>query len=84
MPRQSDQDDRSDDHYDYAILMTRFNICADQNEPCDILGLTQVGGMCEWPNSASINEGRCVCLLSCQSYDVISKFVYDTNNYQAR
>ncbi|XP_047134767.1 A disintegrin and metalloproteinase with thrombospondin motifs 6 isoform X1 [Hydra vulgaris] len=54
--RASDQDDRSDDHFDYAVLMTRYNVCADDRQPCDILGLTQVGGMCNWPYSASINE----------------------------
>ncbi|XP_057290630.1 A disintegrin and metalloproteinase with thrombospondin motifs 6-like [Hydractinia symbiolongicarpus] len=54
--RSSDQDDRSDDHYDYAILLTRYNICADDKQPCDMLGLTQTGGMCNWPYSASVNE----------------------------
>ena len=36
--RGSDQDDRSDDHYDYGILITRYNICADETQPCDLLG----------------------------------------------
>eukprot|EP00794_Sanderia_malayensis_P015623 gene15623-17199_t len=52
----SDPDDNSDDHYDYAFLLTRYNICADKNQDCDLLGLTEVGGMCKWPYSASVNE----------------------------
>eukprot|EP00111_Clytia_hemisphaerica_P001731 TCONS_00004887-protein len=52
----SDVDDRSDDHFDYAMLLTRYNICADRNQACDTRGLTETGGMCQWPYSASVNE----------------------------
>lgn len=52
----SDPDDNSDDHYDYAFLLTRYNICADKNQECNLLGLAEVGGMCTWPYSASVNE----------------------------
>ncbi|XP_070563783.1 A disintegrin and metalloproteinase with thrombospondin motifs 6-like isoform X2 [Ptychodera flava] len=43
-------------HHDNAVLMTRFDICTNQNSPCGTLGLASVGGMCEPDRSCSINE----------------------------
>jgi len=48
--------DNDENHYDYATLFTRYNICKDKNQPCDTLGLTRTRGMCNFPNSASIGQ----------------------------
>ncbi|KAM7451153.1 disintegrin and metalloproteinaseith thrombospondin motifs protein [Porites harrisoni] len=48
--------DNDENHYDYATLFTRYNICKDKNQPCDTLGLTRTRGMCSFPNSASIGQ----------------------------
>lgn len=48
--------DNDENHYDYAALFTRYNICKDKNQPCETLGLTRTRGMCIFPNSASIGE----------------------------
>ncbi|XP_023221573.1 A disintegrin and metalloproteinase with thrombospondin motifs 6-like [Centruroides sculpturatus] len=46
----------SHNHHDNAILITRYDICFDKDEPCDTLGLAQVSGMCERGRSCSINQ----------------------------
>ncbi|XP_062590680.1 A disintegrin and metalloproteinase with thrombospondin motifs 7-like [Saccostrea cucullata] len=43
-------------HHDVAILLTRKNICARMNRPCNTLGLAQTSGMCQPHRSCSINE----------------------------
>ncbi|XP_078346439.1 A disintegrin and metalloproteinase with thrombospondin motifs 6-like isoform X2 [Oculina patagonica] len=48
--------DNDENHYDYAALFTRYNICKDKNQPCDTLGLTRTRGMCSFPNSASVGQ----------------------------
>ncbi|CAB3979049.1 A disintegrin and metallo ase with thrombospondin motifs 6-like [Paramuricea clavata] len=48
-------DDSDPQHYDYATLFTRYSF-KDKNQPCDTLGVTNVGGMCQFPNSVSICE----------------------------
>lgn len=48
--------DNDENHYDYATLFTRYNICKDKNQPCHTLGLTRTRGMCIFPNSASIGQ----------------------------
>jgi len=48
--------DNDENHYDYATLFTRYNICKDKNQPCDTLGLTRTRGMCSFPNSASVGQ----------------------------
>ncbi|XP_065067919.1 A disintegrin and metalloproteinase with thrombospondin motifs 6-like [Rhopilema esculentum] len=66
----SDPDDNSDDHFDYAFLLTRYNICADKNQECDMLGLTEVGGMCTWPYSASVNEDNGLSLAFTMTHEL--------------
>lgn len=48
--------DNDENHYDYATLFTRYNICKDKNQPCDTLGLTRTRGMCNFPNSACVGQ----------------------------
>ncbi|XP_039260458.2 A disintegrin and metalloproteinase with thrombospondin motifs 18-like [Styela clava] len=41
---------------DHSILLTGIDICIDRNQPCDTLGLAQIGGMCSRSDSCTINE----------------------------
>nr|XP_055219913.1 A disintegrin and metalloproteinase with thrombospondin motifs 7 isoform X3 [Gorilla gorilla gorilla] len=43
-------------HHDTAILLTRKDLCAAMNRPCETLGLSHVAGMCQPHRSCSINE----------------------------
>uniref|UniRef100_A0A8B9L1Y0 ADAM metallopeptidase with thrombospondin type 1 motif 7 n=1 Tax=Astyanax mexicanus TaxID=7994 RepID=A0A8B9L1Y0_ASTMX len=43
-------------HHDVAVLLTRKDICAATNKPCETLGLSHVAGMCQPHRSCSINE----------------------------
>uniref|UniRef100_A0A4W3JXH8 ADAM metallopeptidase with thrombospondin type 1 motif 7 n=1 Tax=Callorhinchus milii TaxID=7868 RepID=A0A4W3JXH8_CALMI len=43
-------------HHDVAILLTRKDICAGMNRPCETLGLSHVSGMCQPHRSCNINE----------------------------
>uniref|UniRef100_A0A8C4TMR2 ADAM metallopeptidase with thrombospondin type 1 motif 7 n=1 Tax=Erpetoichthys calabaricus TaxID=27687 RepID=A0A8C4TMR2_ERPCA len=43
-------------HHDVAILLTRKDICAAMNRPCETLGLSHVAGMCQPHRSCNINE----------------------------
>ncbi|XP_067827399.1 A disintegrin and metalloproteinase with thrombospondin motifs 7-like isoform X2 [Heptranchias perlo] len=43
-------------HHDVAVLLTRKDICAGMNRPCETLGLSHVSGMCQPHRSCSINE----------------------------
>nr|XP_015198836.1 PREDICTED: A disintegrin and metalloproteinase with thrombospondin motifs 7-like [Lepisosteus oculatus] len=43
-------------HHDVAVLITRKDICAAMNKPCETLGLSHVAGMCQPHRSCSINE----------------------------
>ncbi|XP_044000424.1 A disintegrin and metalloproteinase with thrombospondin motifs 12 isoform X1 [Gambusia affinis] len=43
-------------HHDVAVLLTRKDICAAINMPCETLGLSHVGGMCQPHRSCSISE----------------------------
>ncbi|XP_048471717.1 A disintegrin and metalloproteinase with thrombospondin motifs 7-like [Rhincodon typus] len=43
-------------HHDVALLLTRKDICAGMNRPCETLGLSHVSGMCQPHRSCSINE----------------------------
>ncbi|XP_053369210.1 A disintegrin and metalloproteinase with thrombospondin motifs 7 [Clarias gariepinus] len=43
-------------HHDVAVLLTRKDICASINKPCETLGLSHVAGMCQPHRSCSINE----------------------------
>ncbi|XP_055070874.2 A disintegrin and metalloproteinase with thrombospondin motifs 7 [Misgurnus anguillicaudatus] len=43
-------------HHDVAVLLTRKDICAAINKPCETLGLSHVAGLCQPHRSCSINE----------------------------
>uniref|UniRef100_A0AAQ5XSA8 ADAM metallopeptidase with thrombospondin type 1 motif 7 n=1 Tax=Amphiprion ocellaris TaxID=80972 RepID=A0AAQ5XSA8_AMPOC len=43
-------------HHDVAVLLTRKDICAAINRPCETLGLSHVAGMCQPHRSCSISE----------------------------
>ncbi|KAM6943559.1 A disintegrin and metalloproteinase with thrombospondin motifs 7 [Xenentodon cancila] len=43
-------------HHDVAVLLTRKDICAASNMPCETLGLSHVAGMCQPHRSCSISE----------------------------
>lgn len=55
-------DDRDPTHHDVAILITRKDICARQNIPCNTLGVAHVGGMCKKDKSCSVNEDNGITL----------------------
>ncbi|XP_004617610.1 A disintegrin and metalloproteinase with thrombospondin motifs 7 [Sorex araneus] len=43
-------------HHDMAILLTRKDLCAARNQPCETLGMSHVAGMCQPHRSCSICE----------------------------
>ncbi|KAM4743651.1 A disintegrin and metalloproteinase with thrombospondin motifs 7 isoform 2-T2 [Anableps anableps] len=43
-------------HHDVAVLLTRKDICATINMPCETLGLSHVAGICQPHRSCSISE----------------------------
>ncbi|XP_034298314.1 A disintegrin and metalloproteinase with thrombospondin motifs 12 isoform X1 [Pantherophis guttatus] len=43
-------------HHDVAVLLTRKDICASMNQPCETLGLSHLSGMCQPHRSCNINE----------------------------
>ncbi|XP_063781564.1 A disintegrin and metalloproteinase with thrombospondin motifs 7 isoform X2 [Pseudophryne corroboree] len=43
-------------HHDIAVLLTRRDLCASMNRPCETLGLSHVAGMCQPHRSCNINE----------------------------
>ncbi|XP_059123046.1 A disintegrin and metalloproteinase with thrombospondin motifs 7 isoform X3 [Peromyscus eremicus] len=43
-------------HHDTAILLTRKDLCAAMNHPCETLGLSHVAGMCHPHLSCSVSE----------------------------
>ncbi|KAK9754648.1 Reprolysin family propeptide [Popillia japonica] len=49
-------------HHDVAVLVTRKDICARKNIPCNTLGVAHVGGMCNSDKSCSVNEDNGITL----------------------
>ncbi|XP_028614761.1 A disintegrin and metalloproteinase with thrombospondin motifs 7 isoform X2 [Grammomys surdaster] len=43
-------------HHDTAILLTRKDLCASMNHPCETLGLSHVSGLCQPQLSCSVSE----------------------------
>ncbi|XP_076973044.1 A disintegrin and metalloproteinase with thrombospondin motifs 12 isoform X2 [Tamandua tetradactyla] len=43
-------------HHDVAVLLTRKDLCAGLNHPCETLGLSHLSGMCQPHRSCNINE----------------------------
>lgn len=54
--------DTNPTYHDVAILVTRKDICARQNAPCNTLGVAHVGGMCQSDRSCSVNEDNGISL----------------------
>ncbi|KAL2091719.1 hypothetical protein ACEWY4_011517 [Coilia grayii] len=50
------QSDTHPAHHDVAVLITRKDICAGANQPCETLGLSHLSGMCQPHRSCNINE----------------------------
>lgn len=50
------QSDTHPAHHDVAVLVTRKDICAGMNRPCETLGLSHLSGMCQPHRSCNINE----------------------------
>uniref|UniRef100_A0AAV2MN53 ADAM metallopeptidase with thrombospondin type 1 motif, 12 n=1 Tax=Knipowitschia caucasica TaxID=637954 RepID=A0AAV2MN53_KNICA len=50
------QSDTHPAHHDLAVLVTRKDICAGLNQPCETLGLSHLSGMCQPHRSCNINE----------------------------
>nr|XP_021332071.1 A disintegrin and metalloproteinase with thrombospondin motifs 12 [Danio rerio] len=50
------QSDTHPAHHDVAILITRKDVCAGMNQPCETLGLSHLSGMCQPHRSCNINE----------------------------
>ncbi|XP_066568227.1 A disintegrin and metalloproteinase with thrombospondin motifs 12 [Amia ocellicauda] len=50
------QSDNHPAHHDVAVLITRKDICAGMNKPCETLGLSHLSGMCQPLRSCNINE----------------------------
>ncbi|KAL1273713.1 hypothetical protein QQF64_026527, partial [Cirrhinus molitorella] len=50
------QSDTHPAHHDVGILITRKDICAGMNQPCETLGLSHLSGMCQPHRSCNINE----------------------------
>uniref|UniRef100_A0A3P8ZFJ2 Peptidase M12B domain-containing protein n=1 Tax=Esox lucius TaxID=8010 RepID=A0A3P8ZFJ2_ESOLU len=50
------QSDTHPAHHDVAVLVTRKDICAGRNQPCETLGLSHLSGMCQPHRSCNINE----------------------------
>lgn len=49
-------DENHPNHHDVAILITRYNMCVRNGEPCSTLGLAEVAGMCQPHRSCNVNE----------------------------
>ncbi|XP_029961195.1 A disintegrin and metalloproteinase with thrombospondin motifs 12-like [Salarias fasciatus] len=50
------QSDTHPAHHDVAVLVTRKDICAGRNHPCETLGLSHLSGMCQPHRSCNVNE----------------------------
>ncbi|XP_078282954.1 A disintegrin and metalloproteinase with thrombospondin motifs 12-like [Rhinoraja longicauda] len=48
--------DSSPNHHDVAVLITRKDLCAGMNRPCETLGLSHVSGICQPHRSCNVNE----------------------------
>ncbi|CAG9772555.1 unnamed protein product [Ceutorhynchus assimilis] len=46
----------SSNHYDMALLLTRYDLCGDGEKDCDLTGLAYVGGACSEREQCGINE----------------------------
>eukprot|EP00795_Rhopilema_esculentum_P010253 gene10253-18947_t len=52
--QQSKQLEAKGEGFDYAILLTRYDICKDIEQPCDYNGASYTGGMCRFPSSVAV------------------------------
>lgn len=68
-------DDADPYHHDAAILITRKDICARKNVPCNTLGVAHVGGMCKTEKSCSVNEDNGITLAHTITHEMGHKYV---------
>ncbi|XP_034246810.1 A disintegrin and metalloproteinase with thrombospondin motifs 7-like [Thrips palmi] len=55
-------DEADPHHHDVAVLITRVDICARRDTPCNTLGVAHVGGMCTPDRSCSVNQDNGIVL----------------------
>lgn len=67
-------DDNDPYHHDVAILITRKDICARKDTPCNTLGVAHIGGMCNSNRSCSVNEDNGITLAHTISHEMGHNF----------
>lgn len=79
-------DDTNPYHHDVAILITRKDICARKNTPCNTLGVAHIGGMCNSNRSCSVNEDNGITLAHTISHEMGHNFgmYHDTDKIGCR
>jgi thrombospondin motif-containing protein 12 len=50
-------------------------MCANSNQPCDTLGLTSLGGMCDPSRSCNINEDTGLTLALTIAHEIGHKYL---------
>ncbi|KAK3916228.1 A disintegrin and metalloproteinase with thrombospondin motifs 7, partial [Frankliniella fusca] len=55
-------DEADPHHHDVAVLVTRVDICARRDTPCNTLGVAHVGGMCSAARACSVTQDNGVVL----------------------
>ncbi|KAJ1530655.1 hypothetical protein ONE63_005527 [Megalurothrips usitatus] len=55
-------DETDPHHHDVAVLVTRVDICARRDTPCNTLGVAHVGGMCTADRACSVNQDNGIVL----------------------
>lgn len=69
------ENDSDPTHHDVAILVTRKDICARHDYPCNTLGVAHVGGMCKKDKSCSVNEDNGITLAHTITHEMGHKYV---------
>ncbi|GAB1294521.1 A disintegrin and metalloproteinase with thrombospondin motifs 7 [Apodemus speciosus] len=64
-------------HHDTAILLTRKDLCASMNHPCETLGLSHVAGLCHPQLSCSVSEDTGLPLAFTVAHELGHSLLYD-------
>lgn len=67
-------DEADPHHHDVAVLITRVDICARRNTPCNTLGVAHVGGMCTADRSCSVNQDNGIVLAHTIAHEMGHKY----------